>query len=180
MRRLDRLNSRISLQIIVENSRNSEFCDSNYHSSLLAVQAAAFPYTAIIAEEGLVPKATIRLSGCVNISSFSSQLSLRKPRPRTSHSLRFLSPASSHRARQPGSQAPRNPGDPDAHGLNTLMEQLSHVPTGCRRRTLPPHQALRQPEAPSPVEPGARPFRFDSGPAFSRELRAVRQAPQAC
>ena len=77
VRRLDRLNSRISLQIIVENSRNSEFCDSNYHSSLLAVQAAAFPYTAIIAEEGLVPKATIRLSGCVNISFISSQLSLR-------------------------------------------------------------------------------------------------------
>ena len=44
---------------------------------MLAVQAAAVPYTAIIAEEGLVPKATIRLSGCVNISSFSSQLSLR-------------------------------------------------------------------------------------------------------
>jgi len=92
VRRLDRLNSRISLQIIVENSRNSEFCDSNYHSSLLAVQAAAFPYTAIIAEEGLVPKATIRLSGCVNISFISSQLSLRTRVPgRPTHCvLHFL------------------------------------------------------------------------------------------
>lgn len=66
---------------------------SNYHSSLLAVQAAAFPYTAIIAEEGLVPKATIRLSGCVNISSFSSQLSLRNRVPgRPTHRILFLNP----------------------------------------------------------------------------------------
>jgi hypothetical protein len=51
----------------------AESYDTLYQFIFISVEShELFPYTAIIAEEGLVPKATIRC-----ISSFSSQLSLR-------------------------------------------------------------------------------------------------------